>query len=258
MALLRDCGPLKAWSVVVTVLGDLCTAREDRISGRLLRALAGRMGLSPQAVRVAVHRLRGDGWIESDRAGRESLYRLSAEGWRETQAVRPVIYPGADPARDTPWILVAPATMAAADFTARLPAAAVALGPRTALLAAPPREMPAEVFLARAQPDHIPGWVADQLAGTALRAEYSVLRDRAVRVTAGPLPDDLLDATVLRLLVLHHWRRLRLRHGPLPDMLLGDNWEGAEARRAVAHALHTFPRRTPDALERVLERVGQD
>jgi phenylacetic acid degradation operon negative regulatory protein len=246
--LLSGCGPLKVWSVVVTILGDLCTAPHDRVGGKLLTALAGRMGVTGQAVRVAVHRLRADGWIETEKAGRESLYGLSRHGWAETQAVRPVIYAGAAPPAGRPWLLVAPPQLAAADFAARLPATAVALGPRTALLDAPPDPVDAEMLLAQAHPEQIPNWVGDLLAGAELRAEYARLAGRARRVTAGPAPRTLLDATVLRLLVLHHWRRLRLRHGALPDMLLQSGWEGAQAREAVARAREAFPRPALPAL----------
>jgi phenylacetic acid degradation operon negative regulatory protein len=240
--LLSGCGPLKVWSVVVTVLGDLCTAPDDRIGAKLLTALACRMGVTGQAVRVAVHRLRADGWIETERAGRESLYRLSQRGWAETQAVRPAIYAGTAPPAGRPWLLVAPPHLAAADFAARLPATAVALGPRTALVDAPPDPADAEMLLAEVHPEQIPGWVGDLLADPELRAEYARLADRAGRVTVGSAPRNLLDATVLRLLVLHHWRRLRLRHGELPDMLLQSGWEGAQAREAVARAREAFPR----------------
>ena len=258
MALLRDCGPLKAWSVVVTVLGDLCTEREDRVTGRLLTRLTARMGLSAQAVRVAVHRLRGDGWIDSERVGRQSQYRLSAQGWRQAQAVRPVIYPAAAPRREAPWMVIAPASMAAAEFAALLPPAAVGLGPRCALLAERPRGLPAEMLLAKARPGHIPGWLARELADAPLCDEYHRLASCAARVVIGAPPKDLLEATVLRLLVLHHWRRLRLRHGPLPDMLLREDWAGARARAAVAVALDRFPRPGLDALARQIGGDGQD
>ena len=58
----------------------------------------------------------------------------------------------------------------------------------------------------------------------------------------------MADATALRLLTLHHWRRLRLRHGDLPDLLLGEGWEGAAARRAVMAVLNRFPRPAPGDL----------
>ena len=58
---LTACGPLKAWSVIVTILGDLCQDQNDRVSGRSLTRIMGAMGISAQTVRVALHRLRRDG-----------------------------------------------------------------------------------------------------------------------------------------------------------------------------------------------------
>ena len=62
------------------------------------------------------------------------------------------------------------------------------------------------------------------------------------RALDAPVPADPVDRGALRVLVLHHWRRLRLRHGVLPDRLLGEGWEGARARRAVMAALARFER----------------
>jgi phenylacetic acid degradation operon negative regulatory protein len=41
---------------------------------------------------------------------------------------------------------------------------------------------------------------------------------------------------------------MRLRHGTLPDLILGPDWPGAQARTAIARTLDTHPRPALDAL----------
>lgn len=243
LAHLQGLGTLKAWSVVVTILGDLCQAPDDRISGRLLDRLVGPMGISNQTLRVALHRLRRDGWVISEKAGRSSNYGLSAPGWAMTVAARPVIYPAADAADDAVNVVIAPPGLSAADFAESLPDEAVLLSARSAL--APGEEFGDEALVVPFAAEKLPGWVAAQIAPAELCAEYAALA-RAVPHTGWP--ETMIDRVTLRLLILHQWRRLRLRHGPLPDQLL-PRWEGAVARARVMGALGALDRPTLTELE---------
>ncbi len=248
IARLAACGPLKTWSVIVTVLGDFCRARDDRIGGRELHALVGRVGLTAPTVRVALHRLKRDGWLESEKSGRDAAYRLSAMGWRETQAVRDRIY-AREPRHDgVAHMVLAPPQLAAPDFAALLPREAVHVTPRSAILCDPPKSLPPDLWVTRLSDGMPPGWVVDLVADAELRRDYAALTNGVSAVLMAPVPQAPLDLGALRLLTLHHWRRLRLRHGDLPDILLGEDWEGAQARRAVMAALDRFPRPAPGAL----------
>jgi len=236
------CGPLKAWSVLVTILGDLCQSRADWIGGRDLNALAGRMGLSPATTRVALHRLKRDGWIESRRQGRDAAYRLSDMGWAETQAVRDRIYADTPAAQGPVQVLFAPPHLSAAEIAAALPAGAAPITPRSALFGGPVPPLPEGFWASTVAGGAPPGWVVDAVAAPRLRAEYARLCDAVTALRDAPPPAGPAEAATLRLLILHHWRRLRLRHGDLPDLLLSEDWEGATARRAVMAALSRLPR----------------
>lgn len=233
-------GPMKAWSVIVTVLGDLCRAPGDGISARLTMALIGRMGLGAEAGRVAIHRLKRDGWIEAERKGRGAVYRLSAHGRAETERVRSAIYDAPDPA--TAFLLVASPETSAADFQDVLTDGAVTIAPRLAV--APGGEGDGLLVLPLAAP--VPGWVAEAVVGTEARSEWQALFDALDGLSA--VPKDVLDRTALRLLVLHHWRRLRLRHGVLADAL-DPGWIGARTRTRIHAALSAMPAPPLDALE---------
>ena len=64
--------PPRVWSLLVTIFGDLALAKDARLSGASVNALTAAIGIKPEATRVASHRLRKEGWIESHRTGRQS------------------------------------------------------------------------------------------------------------------------------------------------------------------------------------------
>ncbi|MGR3383568.1 PaaX family transcriptional regulator C-terminal domain-containing protein [Roseovarius indicus] len=245
---LADCGPLKAWSVIVSVLGDFCVARHDSISGRDLNALIERIGLTAPTMRVALHRLKRDGWIQTEKKGRDAAYRLSAMGWRETQAVRDRIYAAGQPSTGPAQMILAPPSVTAADFTAVLPKTAAHVAPRTAILAGTAKGLPSDYWVTPLNPGRAPAWVADAIAAPELRQDYDRLSEAVAAILTSTQPQNTLSLSAIRVLTLHHWRRLRLRHDDLPDILLGDDWEGARARHIVMTALDRFPRPAPGDL----------
>lgn len=235
-------GTVKVWSVVVTVMGDLCRAPEDRLSGRVLDRLLGPMGINNQALRVALHRLKRDGWIEATRDGRGSSYTLTPEGRARTESVRALIY-AQGPAPAQPVHLLTPAPDAtAADWAEGLPEEAVLLPSRAALLAGPPEGIPPGTLVSVLGDRPPPDWLRDAVAPPDLCTEYTRLAQAAALAAQDMPTDDPAACTLLRLAAFHHYRRLRLRHGPLPDLLLGADWPGAIARTRVMTLLAACPR----------------
>ena len=82
-ALIEDLSSLetiKTWSLIVTLFGDLDGEPQVVLSGKDIGAILGHIGIKPEATRVALHRLKRDGWIDTQRAGREVFYSLSDRG----------------------------------------------------------------------------------------------------------------------------------------------------------------------------------
>ncbi len=245
IARLAECGPLKTWSVVVTILGDLLRDPDDRIHGRTLAALTGPMGIADPALRVALHRLKKDGWIQSARDGRESTYWLSESARAETEAMRARIY-GTAPASSGPVHLLLLPGDAEILFPQRVES--LDIGPRMILTDADPSHHPAQSLALSLPQTPLPDWITDVLCAPAHRAEYRHLTEATQAILAAPRPADPVHAAVLRMLILHHWRRLHLRHSTLADALLPADWEGSKARRAVTRAFDHLPR---PALDRI-------
>ena len=84
--------PPRVWSLLVTIFGELAQDQNAEISGQTLRDLLDVIGVRPEAMRVALHRLRNEGWIDSRKTGRRSDYFLTPLGLTESMAASPLIY----------------------------------------------------------------------------------------------------------------------------------------------------------------------
>lgn len=228
IAELRAVSDLKVWSVLVTLFGDMALAEDARLSGPRLRALLGPLGIQPEAVRVALHRLRKDGWITAERAGRIGQYGLSARGRAETEAVAERVY-GANRPTQSPWFLVVQPD------ELDPPKQGLSLGHGRFLC---PEDVAPPALSAPLQ-RAIPSWVIAHVLPEGLDAAFATLET----LVSSPVtvPDDAEEAAVLRLLILHHWRRLVLRTPPLGEALLGADWSGGRCRTRVHAWLSALP-----------------
>ncbi|MEZ5825592.1 MAG: hypothetical protein R3C97_12900 [Geminicoccaceae bacterium] len=82
----------RVWSLLVTVFGELARAPDACIGGPLVNELCGLIGIKPAATRVALHRLRKDGWIDSRRTGKTSAHFLTEKGLASSIEASPRIY----------------------------------------------------------------------------------------------------------------------------------------------------------------------
>ncbi|PKP85371.1 MAG: phenylacetic acid degradation protein [Alphaproteobacteria bacterium HGW-Alphaproteobacteria-2] len=243
IAALAELGEMRVWSLVITIFGDSVRPRGGVAPARALGAVAGRIGIQPGALRVALHRLAQDGWILRSRQGRLSYCRLSPRGEAEFGPAAARIYAPA-PELSGPWRLAAAAPGPAAGRDAEAQAMAragwIALGPGLWLGPAQAGAASADVALVEGRLVRLPGWARAQIVGPDLCAEYAALVRALGRVEAAfagaELPDPL-DAVALRTLMIHHWRRLLLRHPDLPADILPEGWQG-ETCRARVLALH--------------------
>jgi phenylacetic acid degradation operon negative regulatory protein len=233
-------GGQRVWSLMVTLFGDLAQQEDSGIEGPVLSAIMAQMDVRPEAVRVALHRLRNDGWIASQKSGRTRRHALTTTSRRETLAASARIY-ASPTAEGGGWQLVlledagsVPRDrMVGRGFTPLLPR--VYLGDASAI---PPV---AALALTGAQP---PDWLRTQIAAQMLEDEYTALLPILTQAerTLGETKLDPRDTAVLRCLIVHNWRRIVLRHPPLPPGLLPPEWAGHLCHLAVDHLLTRFPR----------------
>lgn len=225
---LLDLGDIKVWSLLVSLFGDRAPDLGDSIAGPDISSVVEPIGIKPEALRVALHRLRKDGWIDSTKSGRMSLYHMTEKARQEAHAVRTLIY--------APHLALPKALWLVHDTDAD----GVLLG-REALLT---DRMPAqEVLSGQVDLGQLPLWLGDAVIDPQAQQRFA---DLSTVLDDAPFPadDDPLRDTA-RLMVLHAWRRLVLRHDPLALALQGPTAPAAICRRVVSTWLEDVPVR-PD------------
>lgn len=242
---LADREQIKVWSVIVSIFGDLAQNPGDEISGPYLSAITERIGIRPEAMRVAIHRLRKDNWIENRKVGRVSQYRLSPFGHEESKAVSPRIYNklniGQAPSKNK-WhlILLPPGTTYHAITLSQIKIS------QGVILGHGP--------IARGSPDNLtvpfneldaPAWVREAILPEPLRSAYEAFLEVLFHI-GKKLPNqsqlEEIDALVLRVLIVHNWRRLLLRHSEAVDAFFPEGWVGSECRTLVIAILDQLPK----------------
>lgn len=247
-------GEPRVWSLIVTVFGDLAREKGAVIPGPVLSALTGQIGIKPEAQRVALFRLRKDDWITSEKQGRTSRYRLTKTGRALSQQATSRIYAPFPPAPVDWHVLIAPPMDQAgklaleSDLVAR---GYVALGAGAFLGMRAANETPTDLFAVTGQIGAVPGWVSAALMPHDLADAYAQFAATLAEVaraleTAAPSP---IERAALRVLIVHGWRRLVLRHADLPDALFPPTWRGPEARRRVHDLLARLGRPSLSDLE---------
>jgi len=234
---LRTLGGQRVWSLMISLFGDLALDADQAIDGPVLSAMMALLQVKPEAARVALHRLRNDGWIASQKSGRISRHRLTAQGLTESATASPLIY--ADPdGGPTDWHMVLLATpdpnMAYTGYTQVHPGLYIGA---TAL--------PLPQNALRLSAETTPDWLISQVAPEALRLNYQALL-AVLETLQTDFPTDSslspLQVAVLRGLIVHNWRRLVLKHPVLPQPLIADDWPGQRCHHHIADLLARFPR----------------
>ncbi|MEO0390152.1 MAG: PaaX family transcriptional regulator C-terminal domain-containing protein [Pseudomonadota bacterium] len=234
--------------MIATAFGDLVLQTDEAIPGPVLSALMAEMRIRPEATRVALHRLRGEDWITSEKAGRTSLHRLTAKGRRESAAAAQRIYRAPD-ALPTAWQAVLLETS-----TAHTKAQMAALGfaPLAARLYVGAADRPCPKGSLPLAPGGVPPWVGTQFEPKDLAQGYADLHARLTAIHGMPLdPTDLppLHVATLRCLIVHGWRRLVLRHPELPRSLYSADWRGHACRALALELLGRLERPDIGALQ---------
>ncbi len=243
--------------MLVSIFGDLAHAPGDQIDGPLLTRLTDGMQIKPEAVRVALHRLRNDGWIASEKSGRTAHHSLTPSALRQRNEAAPLIYTRT---ADMPqgWQM---AVIPQAETDLRNALSKTGFAPITSRVLVAHDAVPAPPGVLLAEGTQVPDWAASDLVPADLTAEFETLL-AALQQTRAKLGRtmhngmNLTETALLRCLIVHHWRRLVLRHPYLPPALLGADWPGHQCRDLVCDLLDALPRPALTALSGEARRTA--
>ncbi|SDC45475.1 PaaX family transcriptional regulator C-terminal domain-containing protein [Ruegeria marina] len=234
----------RVWSIIVSLFGDLARRPGDRLSGGALTRIIMPMGIKPEAIRVALHRLRKDGWIDSSREGRTSVHFLTDYGRTQSDRVTPRIYTRVPEVPQVWHILIAEDGGGAQTLNEMLLTDTyIGLGRLVALGSGPVPGDCEDLAGFEVTARSIPDWMQTRLYPEDLGAACTSLhRDcSALRASARPPHLTPLEVATLRTLLIHRWRRVALRHPDLPPVFQPSGWMGAACREEVFALLDTLP-----------------
>ena len=259
---LRNEPPSKTPSLIATVFGDIVEAYGGEIWLGSLTRLLEPLGLSERLVRTAVYRLSQDGSLEAVKAGRRSYYRLTTSTRQRVDRFDRRIYYFSEPEWDGEWRLVFAGTRGVstaqrAEVRKRMEwlgfgiIAPNVYGHPTAPLEPVWQLMQAldiadKVSIMRASNhDQTQGLGTREMVRQCFdidrleRAYNAFLRRyrplaRALQQNIGANDMNPEHCLVLRIMLIHQYRRILLHDPELPTPLLPPDWNGLEAHRLCA------------------------
>lgn len=238
---------MRAGSLIVSFFGDVVAPRGGSVwLGGLIQTLE-KMGVSGRLVRTSMYRLVQDGWFEASKSGRKSYYALTRVGSRRFRLATDRIYGRPRDDWQGEWLMVlVPPGMGDQRDSLRKELGWLGFGSLSTGLMGRPVGLDAELegFLAEQSPPPIayrasllestsPALLEEMIRNSWKLGEteqgyqlfikrFAPLLDAAS--SSANLPGEL--SLLLRVLVIHEYRRILLRDPQLPSALLPQDWHG--------------------------------
>lgn len=268
--------PIRASSLIITLYGDAIEPHGGTVWLGSLVQLLEPIGINERLIRTSMFRLTKEDWLTAEKVGRRSYYSLTGTGRRRFDKAFKRVYSSVVPDWDGSWCLV---------MLSQLPADKrkqvreelewQGFGAISPVVLACPRsdrtDVNATLVDLGAQEDTLLFETTrqDVLASKALRmqvreswkidelgAQYSEFIQlfrplwQALREQETLQPEDCF---LVRLLMIHEYRKLLLRDPHLPDELLPGDWEGRAARQLCRNIYRLIYSRAEEWLARVME-----
>lgn len=238
----------RVWSLIITVFGDLAQQNGEEIAGPVLGELLAPVGVRPEAMRVALHRLRNEGWIETSKQGRTARHALSIFGLEQSAAASEQIY-GKALVADPEWHILCFASNTTSSEQTR----GKTLAQRGYVKAtngiyiknSACDDLVDDALILQGDVKNIPPWLSGSLAPNPLRAGFKQLSKTLSDLSIDPIfarELTALQTATLRTLIVHRWRKLVLKLPLVPDALFGDGFEGTQCRNQVLSILTLLER----------------
>ena len=243
LAQLQQDKSLKVWSLIITFFGDVVITRGGDVSVKTVQQLLGAMGVGSGAVRTALSRLAGDGWVERQKLGRESFYKLTKEAGELSHRAAGRIYAPVPCATNKSacqsgqWRIAIARSAAGFSDTPDNPmpenTIEVAANCRLYLSTNDCGTAFNDSLIVTGELHQIPQWVTQDLIPASVRCGYQSIIQRFSTIRR---QDKLspLNCLVLRCLLVHEWRRLLLRTPVVPLELQSPDWPEHDCRRLVS------------------------
>lgn len=271
--------PLRAGSLIITIYGDVIVPRGGTVwLGSLMKMLEP-IGISQRLVRTSVFRLVQESWLQAEKVGRCSYYSLTGPGLRRFEQAFQHVYSLTDEEWSGSWCLVflnqldADKRQKVREELEWLSFGSMANGimkhPRfsraellpllqewgvledTIIMQTQPLEKKSPRALRRQVHE---SWNLDELA-----ERYRIFLEQFRPLWWELQGDNTLspqDSLVIRILLIHEYRKILLRDPQLPNELLPGNWEGRSAKQLCRNLYRLIYARSEQWLDEVLENAS--
>ena len=256
---------MQAGSLIISLFGDAIYPRGGAVwLGCLIQMLAP-LDINERLIRTAIYRLVKEGWLVTQSHGRRTDYALSTSGIKRIEEASKSIYASRSPSWDGHWRLLLLSTSIANKDRERLRKSLVWQGFgqwQSHVFVHPGADLQVALSLLQREGlghlqhclwtlkaaclPQVKGMTDVQVAASAwdltqladsyrqfVKTYQAVIAEWAAK----PHPSDLVQnekAFLLRLLLIHDYRRLLLRDPGLPLNLLPSGWPGESARSVCA------------------------
>lgn len=252
--------PPRVWSLLVTLFGDLAQETDTQLSNAFLITIFDRIGIKPDALRVALFRLRKENWIATTRIGRNSLHALTQWGRAECLRANPRIYGNPLPQKNAYLILANPANRLDRDMDSSFH-----IGAHTYIANMPIIDKSEqntqnilEIALLEGRP--IPSWISDRLCPPELVSASIAFQARLARLKTmlhASADYSPLQIALLRGLIVHDWRRIVLKLPALPAFLFPADLQIEACQTLVHKLLKQLARPSPQHLDESLKQRSE-
>ena len=214
---------LNTWSLIMTLFGDAIVPRGGCVASSSLQTIMSEFNIDNGAVRTALSRLTGDGRLERERSGRNSFYSLAASQEHEFRTAELQIYtPNNQTSDDIHCSLMAIefGKKANSSPSGLLP---IALSGQLALhFYTEPSDqshLPEQHCIIDGNCQHLPSWLLTSVLQESLLKRYEKLLLNFAMLDSTP-DFSAGEAAACRCLLIHEWRRLRLKTPAIPYQLI--------------------------------------
>lgn len=235
---------IKVWSLIVSLFGDLDKSGSQSLSGKQLNSLLGHIGIKPEATRVALHRLKNEDWIETTRTGRETHYRMSNKAAMETAAVYDEVY-STSMKYPEGWQL-----QLSIENNTKSPTSQISVFKNVSLVPVKAKKSDSESLFVEFNRTHVPDWFEEKIVKSNVLQIAHALTKVVTSIDNNISEYSKLDQTALRLLVLHHWRKMALRDTTWCHIWLFENGSLADCQNIIPHFLKRLPKTNGSMLDK--------
>ena len=227
-------------SVIISIYGDVVVPQHDKIELGVIQELSKYLRFESGAVHTALSRLCSDGWFVRTKNGRNVEYSITPENMKTVKEAAKRIY--------GPNFLPEPIKWNVVVFEKSnnvIPDNVHAINRKTWIVPADFKinecENKSVVLSVMGKVDEIPEWAVRNVVEPAITKEYEKLNELIL-----PMKENIeiiknldgVNSIITRVLVIHFWRRIVLRHKPLYQNLMPHNWAGIKCTKAIKEVYH--------------------